>query len=101
VLLEELTDVITRPAMTKQLAVIGKTAREVLADYLETIELIEPVAVPRVVRDPDDDQVLACALAAATELIVSGDTDLLELADHEGIPIITPAEALRRIEAQK
>lgn len=101
VLLEELTDVITRPAMTRRLAVIGRTAREVLADYLEAIELVEPIAVPRVVRDPDDDHVLACALAAAAELIVSGDTDLLELADYEGTSIVTPAKALRRIEAQE
>lgn len=33
VLLEEFTGVITRPAMTKRLAAIGKTARDVLADY--------------------------------------------------------------------
>jgi putative PIN family toxin of toxin-antitoxin system len=101
VLLEELTDVITRPALTRRLAAIGKSAREVLADYLEAIEFVEPIAVPRVVRDPDDDHVLACALAATTELIVSGDPDLLDLAAYEGIPIVTPAEALRRIEAQK
>lgn len=98
VLLEELADVITRTALTRRLAVIGKTAREVLADYLEAIELVEPVAVPRVVRDPDDDHVLACALAAAAELIVSGDFDLLELAAYEQVPIVSPAEALRTIE---
>lgn len=40
VLLEELTDVLTRPAATKQLAVIGRPAREVIADYLEAIELV-------------------------------------------------------------
>ena len=91
VLLEELTDVIIRPTLTRRLAVIGKTAREVLADYLEAIELVEPVTVPRVVRDPDDDHVLACAFAAAAELIVSGDTDLLELADYEGTPVVSPA----------
>jgi uncharacterized protein len=101
VLLEELTDVITRPAMTRRLTVIGKTVREVLADYLEAIELVEPVVIPSVSRDPDDDHVLACALAAAAELIVSGDTDLLDLADYEGTPIVTPAEALRQIEARQ
>jgi putative PIN family toxin of toxin-antitoxin system len=98
VLLEELTDVITRPTLTRRLAVIGKTAREVLADYLEAIELVEPVAVPSVARDPDDDHVLACALAAAAELIVSGDADLLALAAYEQVPIVSPALALRTIE---
>lgn len=101
VLLEELTDVFTRPAATKQLAAIGKTAREVLADLLEAIELVEPVELPRIVRDPDDDHVLACALAARADLIVSGDKDLLVLNAYQNIPIVTAAEALRRLEAQR
>lgn len=101
VLLEELTDVLTRPAATKQLTAIGKPAREVLADYLEAIELVEPAELPRVVRDPDDDHVLACALAAQADLIVTGDSDLLDLNGFQNIPIVTAAEALRRIEAQR
>lgn len=100
VLLEELTDVFTRPAATKRLTLIGKPARDVLADYLEAIELVEPAELPRVVCDPDDDHVLACALAARADLIVTGDTDLLVLSAYQDIPIITAAEALRRIETQ-
>src|SRR5688572_5310028 len=92
ILLEELADVLTRPAAAKQLAVIGKAAREVLADYLEAIELAEPVEVPRVVRDPDDDHVLACALTARADLIVTGDSDLLTLLNYQNIPILTPAD---------
>jgi putative PIN family toxin of toxin-antitoxin system len=53
VLLEELADVLTRPAAPKQLTTIGKAARDVLADYIAAIELIEPLELPRVVRDPD------------------------------------------------
>jgi uncharacterized protein len=38
-------------------------------------------------------------VAAQADLIVSGDRDhLLPLGSHEGIAIITPAEALRRID---
>jgi putative PIN family toxin of toxin-antitoxin system len=94
-LLEELTDVLTRPAATKRLSSLGKTAREVLADYLEAIELVEPAEIaPVVIHDPDDDHVLACALAANADMIVSGDADLLTLKAHQNIPIRTPAEAL-------
>jgi predicted nucleic acid-binding protein len=62
--------------------------------------LVVLVATP-VCRDPDDDELLALALAAQVELIVSGDDDLLDLHSFEGVAIVTPAEALRRVEAQK
>lgn len=49
-------------------------------------------------RDPDDDHVLACATAAKADLIVSGDKDLLDLYMHRDILILTPTDALQRIE---
>lgn len=100
-LLEELADVLTRPSATKRLALIGRSAREVLADYVEAIELVEPANVPRVViGDVDDDQVIAAAVAARADLIVSGDRKhLLPLGSHQGIDIIDAAEAARRIAA--
>lgn len=97
-LLDELADVLTRPSATKRLAVIGKTAREVLSDYVEAVELVEPTTVPPVVpTDPDDDQVIAAALTAHADLIVSGDSDLLSIASFERIPIVTAAQAVKRI----
>ncbi len=70
-LLAELADVLTRPSPTQRLALIGKTARGVVADYVEAIELVEPVEVPRVVPgDADDDQVIAAAVAARADLVV-------------------------------
>jgi putative PIN family toxin of toxin-antitoxin system len=98
-LLEELTDVLTRLSATKRLALIEKTAATVLADYVEVIELIAPTTVPRVVPgDIDDDQVIAAAVAAQADLIVSGDRKhLLPLGSHAGIAIVEVAEALRLI----
>lgn len=99
-LLAELADVLTRPSPTKQLALIGKTAREVLADYVAVVELVEPLSVPRVVpQDADDDHVIACALEAQAELIVSGDSDLLSLKQHQGVTIVTAADAVEQIRA--
>jgi predicted nucleic acid-binding protein len=48
-------------------------------------------------RDPDDDHVLACALAAQADLIVSGDRDLLTLREYQGMPILSTAGAMARI----
>lgn len=97
-LLDELADVLTRPSATKRLAVIGRTAREVLADYVDAVEVVDPERVPRVVPDDaDDDQVIAATLAAGADWIVSGDTDLLSMGNHQGIPIITATQAEQRI----
>lgn len=41
-------------------------------------------------RDKDDDKFIACALAANVKIIISGDTDLLEINGFNGIEIITP-----------
>ena len=81
-------------AATRQLAAIGNTPRAVLADYLEVVELVEPVESPRVARDPDDDQVLAAALSARADVIVSGDADLLTLGSFQNIRILAPRDAL-------
>jgi len=48
-------------------------------------------------RDADDDKFLALAVMGQADAIVSGDDDLLELGTHDGIPIVTPAEFLRRL----
>ncbi|NGZ11358.1 MAG: putative toxin-antitoxin system toxin component, PIN family [Nitrospira sp. LK70] len=46
-LIDELAEVLTRPAAAKRLAVIGKTSREVLVDYIEVVEIVESREVPR------------------------------------------------------
>ena len=98
-LLEELADVLTRTSASRRLALIAKHAREVLADYVEAIELVEPTSVPRVIiGDADDDHVIAAAVAAHADLIISGDRKhLLPLGNHQGIAIIDAAEAVKRL----
>jgi uncharacterized protein len=98
VLLEELAVVLARPSATKRLALIDKTAGELLADYVEAVELVEPMSVPRVVPgDADDDHVIAAAVAAGAAMIVSGDSDLQSLGSHQGIEIVSAAFALQSL----
>ncbi|MDR1276056.1 MAG: putative toxin-antitoxin system toxin component, PIN family [Candidatus Accumulibacter sp.] len=97
-LIDELADVLSRPSLAKRLTLIDRTAREVLADYVEAVDVVEPEHVPRVVPDDaDDDQVIAVAVAVGADYIVSGDADLLSLGNYQGIPILTAAQALQRI----
>ena len=52
-------------------------------------EVVAPNEVPRVCRDPDDDQVLAIVSAGRAEVLVTGDADLLSLSAHAGTRIVT------------
>jgi len=62
-------------------------ATETLLRFCHLIETGEPL---KVCRDPDDDRVLECALAAGAKVIVSGDRDLLDLGAFRGTPIMSP-----------
>jgi putative PIN family toxin of toxin-antitoxin system len=100
VLLGELADVIGRPKFDAILARTNTSPEQSLAEIARLAELIEPPPLSQpVCRDPDDDHLLALALAANAELIVSGDNDLLSLASFEGIPIVAPAQAIALIAA--
>jgi putative PIN family toxin of toxin-antitoxin system len=98
-LLAELGDVLIRPVPTKRLALLGRAAHEVLADYGDAVELVTPIAIPPVVAaDRDDDQVIAAAVAAEADLLVTGDHHLLALGSHGKIRILTPAAAIAQID---
>lgn len=47
-------------------------------------------------RDADDDKFLQLALAGQAALVVSGDRDLLDLEQVEGIAVVTPVMACAR-----
>jgi len=100
-LFEELADVLSRPPSIKQLSLVGETAKNVLEDYAGIVEFVEPAEISPTSIDPEDDPVLACALAAAAELIVSGDAHLLNLKQYHGIQIVGPREAATRISASR
>jgi putative PIN family toxin of toxin-antitoxin system len=97
-LLGELTDVINRPKFQAVVARAGIAPDRLLSELRQSAEIIDPppLAAP-VSRDPDDDAILALAIAAQADVIVSGDKDLLALGSHAGIPIVDVAAALARI----
>jgi putative PIN family toxin of toxin-antitoxin system len=62
-----------------------------LRAFQERAELVKPEKLKRpVCRDPDDDLVLATAVAAKAHCIITGDDDLLVLKSFAGIAILSP-----------
>lgn len=72
-------------------------AAETRSEFEVLAEVVEPVEVPKVCRDPDDDEVLVAAVLGGAAVIVTGDRDLLDLGTHQGIEIQLPGVFVRRI----
>jgi uncharacterized protein len=62
-------------------AIVSEAASEIL-------HKLDPF--PNVCRDPNDDMIIACAIDAAADYIVTGDEDLLILKHYNDIVIINP-----------
>ena len=99
VLLDELADVLSREKWAAMLTSRQTHAAYLMQRYGVLARVVRPNPIGRVVpNDPDDDALIACALAARADLIVSGDKHLLSLGGHyNGIPIVTPAQAVLQI----
>ncbi|HEY4561641.1 MAG TPA: putative toxin-antitoxin system toxin component, PIN family [Thermoanaerobaculia bacterium] len=92
-LLVELEDVLRRRKFRRRLEQAGVDPADLVVGYATLAQVVlpieRPVAIP---EDPDDDEVLACALAARAEIIVSGDRHLKKLQSFRGIRIVTAAQ---------
>jgi putative PIN family toxin of toxin-antitoxin system len=99
-LLAELAHTLAYPKFRPRMEAFGTTAATLVAHYTALVSLVVPAQVPRVVaNDADDDQVIAAAVAAQADWIVTGDRKhLLPIGVHQGIAILDAAEALRRLQ---
>ena len=99
-LLDELAATLSKKKLAKAVLATGLTADRMLRNYRRLVTLVTARKLAQQVsRDIDDDTVLACALAARVDLIVSGDDDLLVLKNFQDIAIVTVAQAIERIGA--
>lgn len=101
VLLAELFDVLSREKFSARLAQAGLSPLTLVSELRRMAHMVAPSNVPRVIEcDPDDDHVIACAVAAQADLIVSGDNHLHNLGgQYKGIRIVSAAEAIEIIKA--
>ncbi len=61
--------------------------QQIAVDVLRTT-----LPLTRIVRDPEDDMIVACAVTGQADTIVSRDKDLLSLGLYRDIAVITPED---------
>lgn len=89
--------IVTKPILRER---IGEAGAAAFVDLLRgTAELLPSLdePYPAVTRDPNDDYLLAHALLAGADYLVSGDKDLLSLGPIEGLTILSPADFARML----
>lgn len=92
-LLDELTDVLSRPKLASRLE--GALVGEMLRLVREAAVMASDGPPAEVCRDPDDDYLVALAVGTGS-LLVSGDKDLLSV-QVEHVEVLGPAEAAARL----
>ena len=101
-LYEELEDVLSRPYLQDEYQIKLDRVSAFLADIRERATFVEGLfevfAVP---NDPDDNMVLACALEAKADFIVTGDRHLLNLKKFHRIRIVRATEFLQILASEE
>ena len=90
---EELQTRLWRPKFDRYITL--EQRKLILHDLSAIAQWVEIDDEVRYSKDRDDDKFIATALAGNAEVIVSGDSDLLELQSIEGIRVLKPTEYSR------
>ena len=70
----------------------ARDAVRLVSEAAEAVVLHPPEIDTPICRDSNDDNVLACSLAAETDYLVTGDADLLDLRSFRNTIIISPRD---------
>jgi len=71
----------------EELALAMEPISEAISQVIE-----HNLKITDICRDADDDNIIACAVAAKADYLVTGDSDLLDIKRYKDIKIITPRD---------
>jgi putative PIN family toxin of toxin-antitoxin system len=95
----------SREIFDEVLVTLERPAFEVAREDIERVKtffslhvrFVRPESRLDICRDPNDDKLLECLLAARPSCLVTRDRDLLVLHPFHGIPIVTPEAFLTTV----
>ena len=91
-IIDEYIDVVEEMVSRRQ----GKLDGRILIPLIKKLSVILPESSIKLSRDPDDDKFIECATDAKAEYIISGDKDLLDIAEYQNVKIITAHDFCQR-----
>lgn len=92
--IDEVREVLSRPKIARKYRIDPKD-RDAFLQLLRLDAILLPQARPAgVCRDPEDDDLVACAAAGGADYLVTGDEDLLAVARHQGVAILSARDFL-------
>jgi len=99
-MLEDIKRVLHYPRIKNKYNLKDKEIKQTV-DTIKKFAIVFPdlIDLDVIKEDPDDNKVLACAIAAKADRIVSGDRHLLKLGVFGNIPILTAKDFLDSIES--
>jgi len=100
--------VLLEPAMVELVRILSEKLEFDLERLKEVQSLLSDIAVgtqgtpsrkpEALTGDPDDDLIIACAVEARAEVLVSGDRKhLIPIGEHQGVRILTPQAFLTEL----
>lgn len=97
-MLENLDLVLRRAKFGRKLLGPPGSVQSIMDELHRILTVVEPapVVVP-MMRDPQDLAIVACAVGANADMLVSGDEDLVSLGKFGDIPIVRAIDAARAL----
>jgi uncharacterized protein len=94
-IVNEFLETARRPRITKYID--PALADEFISEWISYAVFVHPRHKVVICRDCNDNPIIACALEAGAEYIVTGDKDLLSIKSFQGVTILSPTDFFRQV----
>jgi uncharacterized protein len=99
-ILSELLEKLQLPRLRNKYSLTDTLIAGYLTSLREISSMVTVHTTVTIVRDPDDNKVLACAVDGKAEYVVTGDPDLLVIGTYQGITMLSPAQLLEVLQRE-
>jgi uncharacterized protein len=104
-LLDELSDVLTRPRITRKYPIQSNEVEEFLQLLIQRSQIVVPTGAIRECRDPDDDLILETAVLGQARYAISRDDDikrdpdLIKHLEKHSVTVLSVQQFLTKLDA--